>query len=263
MAKRKIKWRVVVVSALLGLALACAPLFDGPKAEEAAVNSQTVEASEKTISIVEPEAGTATVEELKAGLQRMDEGDLSYAKEKPASTNMPEALSKDDASVVGAMDHKEVEKFDEYVLGPEDRLKITVFGETELSGDYRVGSDGTIAFPLVGDVVVEGLTLRQAEESIKEKLRQGYLKKPSVSIEVSESRPFYILGEVRRPGSYNYIAGMSVLQAVAISGGFTYRANRKNVEILRGNQAPAEPMNATTHAKVKPGDIIFIQERFF
>jgi len=156
-----------------------------------------------------------------------------------------------------------VDNFNEYILGPEDRIKITVFGEEELSSDYRVGSDGTIAFPLIGDVKVEGLTLRQTEEAIRERLKQGFLKKPSVSIEVSESRPFYILGEVRRPGSYNYIAGMNVLQAVTISGGFTYRANRKAVEILRGSQAPAEPMTASTGETVKPGDIIFIRERFF
>ena len=261
MTKRKIKWRVIVVSVLLGLALACAPLVDTSNASDS-VYSHNDQAASKTVADVEPEAGTATTEELKAGLQRMDEGDLSHAKEKPMD-GQSASLEKSDGALAAIVEQGKVETFDEYVLGPEDRLKITVFGEGELSGDYRVGSDGTIAFPLVGDVIVEGLTLRLAEEVIKEKLRQGYLKKPSVSIEVSESRPFYILGEVRRPGSYNYIAGMSVLQAVAISGGFTYRANRKNVEILRGNNAPAEPMNATTHAKVKPGDIIFIQERFF
>lgn len=167
------------------------------------------------------------------------------------------------SGVASLDDYVAVDNFNEYVLGPEDRLKITVFGEEELSSDYRVGSDGTIAFPLIGDVNVEGLTIRQTEEAIRERLKQGFLKKPSVSIEVSESRPFYILGEVRRPGSYNYIAGMSVLQAVAISGGFTYRANRKAVEILRGSQAPSEPMKASTGEPVKPGDIIFIRERFF
>lgn len=172
----------------------------------------------------------------------------------------------DDAMALkgGVDDHAmAVDNFNEYTIGPEDRLKITVFGEQELSADYRVGSDGTIAFPLIGDVNVEGLTIRQTEEAIRERLKQGFLKKPSVSIEIAESRPFYILGEVRRPGSYNYIAGMNVLQAVAISGGFTYRANRKTIEILRGAKAPSEPLETTTTETVKPGDIIFIRERFF
>ena len=113
------------------------------------------------------------------------------------------------------------------------------------------------------NIFVEGFTLRQSEEAIKSRLQEGYLKKPSVSIEILESRPFYILGEVRRPGSYNYIAGMNVLQAVAISGGFTYRANRNEVEVIRGNKAPSVPIEIRPSESVKPGDIIFVKERFF
>jgi len=261
MARRKMKWRVVM-SALLGLLLVCAPLARGVAASDSVYGHNDDKAPVKTTSMIEPAAGTATTENLENGLQRMDEGDLSLSKDDLSSSDHPELLNgAGNPDSVTALN--QLETFDEYVLGPEDRIKITVFGEPDMTGDYRVGSDGAIAFPLVGDIRVEGLTLRQAEEAIKEKLRQGYLKKPSVSIEVSESRPFYILGEVRRPGSYNYIAGMNVLQAVAISGGFTYRANRKSVEILRGNDAPAEPMSVTPQERVKPGDIIFIQERFF
>jgi len=151
----------------------------------------------------------------------------------------------------------------DYLLGPEDRLKITVFGEKEMSKDYRVDSNGFISFPLIGDVMVKGLTASQTEDIIREKLKQGYLKKPSVSIELAESRPFYILGEVRRPGSYNYIPGMSVLKAVAISGGFTYRADREEIEVLRGHSAPKDPILLAPKDTVKPGDVIYVQERFF
>lgn len=150
-----------------------------------------------------------------------------------------------------------------YALGAGDKVKVTVFGEKDLSGDFKIGSDGTIAMPLIGIVDVNNLDIRLAEKRIEQKLQNGYLKNPSVTIEVLESRPFYILGEVRRPGSYNYISGMSVLQAIAISGGFTYRANRKEVDILRGNAAPTKPVSATPHSDVKPGDIIFVRERFF
>lgn len=150
-----------------------------------------------------------------------------------------------------------------YELGAGDKIKITVFGEKDLSGDFKVGGDGKIAMPLIGVVDVNNLDIREAEKHIELKLQDGYLKNPSVTIEVMESRPFYILGEVRRPGSYNYINGMSVLQAIAISGGFTYRANRKKVDILRGNAAPSEPVPVPPEANVKPGDIIFVRERFF
>ena len=151
----------------------------------------------------------------------------------------------------------------EYILGAEDKIKVTVFGEKDLSGDYKIGADGVIAMPLIGTVMVGDKSLRQAEALIEEKLRDGYLKDPSVSIEVQESRPFYIMGEVRRPGSYNYINGMNVLQAVAISGGFTYRANRKSVDVIRGNASPSEPIEIKPEDVVRAGDIIFVRERFF
>lgn len=151
----------------------------------------------------------------------------------------------------------------DYILGAEDKIKITVFGEQDLSGSFKIGGDGNISMPLVGIVQLQNLTLRQAEDLIEEKLRDGYLKNPSISIEVAESRPFYILGEVRRPGSYNYINGMSVLQAIAISGGFTYRANRKSVDILRGQAAPSKPLSVLPEMPVQAGDIIFVRERFF
>gem|GEM_PF-1036558 len=152
---------------------------------------------------------------------------------------------------------------DSYILGSEDKIKVTVYGEKDLSSDYKIGSDGAIAMPLIGTVIIENLSLREAENLIENRLRDGYLKKPSVSIEVQESRPFYIMGEVRRPGSYNYIGGMNVLQAIAISGGFTYRANRKEVDVIRGNSSPSKPKPMKPEDIVQAGDIIFVRERFF
>ncbi len=158
---------------------------------------------------------------------------------------------------------EQITSTDQYKLGAEDKITITVFGEKDLSGDFKIADDGTISMPLIGTVSLQGLTLRDAEEKIKTQLRQGYLKKPDVSIEVLAARPFYIMGEVRRPGSYNYVSGMNVIQAVAISGGFTYRANKKYVEVLRGNPIPNEPIQIDPNAIVKAGDIIFVRERFF
>ena len=151
----------------------------------------------------------------------------------------------------------------QYRLGAEDRIMITVFGEQDLSGEFKIASDGTISMPLIGRVFLQDLTLHEATDLIENELRQGYLKKPDVSIESLETRPFYIMGEIGRPGSYNYIGGMSVIQAVALSGGYTYRANKKYVEVLRGNPIPNKPIKIDPSATVQAGDIIFVRERFF
>ncbi len=156
-----------------------------------------------------------------------------------------------------------LQQTDSYSLGAEDKIKITVFGEKDISGDFKIADDGSISMPLIGVVSIKGKTLREAEDHIENKLRNGYLKEPDVTIEVLASRPFYIMGEVRRPGSYNYISGMNLLQAVAISGGFTYRANKKKIEVLRGTPNPNQPLEMLPEDIVRAGDIIFVRERFF
>jgi polysaccharide export outer membrane protein len=153
---------------------------------------------------------------------------------------------------------------DSYVLGVDDVLKIVVYGEDKLSGKYKVGSSGTISFPLLDDINVAGKMLNEVEALIEAKLADGYLKNPSVSIEVESYRSFYILGEVRAPGSYSYKNNINVLKAVAVAGGFTYRANKKHVRILKTRKDGSDiyeemPVNAA----VEPGDIILVKERFF
>jgi protein involved in polysaccharide export with SLBB domain len=150
-----------------------------------------------------------------------------------------------------------------YVLGSGDKVRITVFGEDTLSGEYLVPGEGNIAFPLIGGVRASGLTVDQLQKEIETKLRAGYLKDPRVSIEVLNYRPFYILGEVMKPGEYPYTNGLTVLNAVATANGFTYRADTRKVYIRRAN-GPNEvqyPLKTTT--PVAPGDTIRIGERFF
>ncbi len=151
---------------------------------------------------------------------------------------------------------------DAYVIGPSDKLRVTIYGEKDLSKVYKVDGLGVVSVPLIGQIKVAGITLRQAEQLLVLALSDGYLVDPSVAIEIAEFRPFYIMGEVRRPGSYNYIDGMSVLNAVAVSGGFTYRANTKNIEVIRGN-AQGDVSKVPPTAQVLPGDIIRVKERFF
>ena len=155
-----------------------------------------------------------------------------------------------------------LEQPSEYRLGPGDQLRVTVFGEEELTGQFLVGSQGTIAYPLVGEVRAAGLTLLEFTETLQTAL-QGYLRQPNVSVEVANYRPFFILGEVQRPGTYPYSANLTVFNAVATAGGFTARANRGRVFIRHANAADEHvyPLEITT--PVLPGDTVRIGERFF
>ncbi len=151
----------------------------------------------------------------------------------------------------------------QYTLGSGDRLRVTVFGEPDLSGEFEVDGSGQISFPLIGNVLVKDQTLRGAEDAIKAKLLDGYLKQPRVSVEVQNYRPFYIIGEVQEPGSYPYVNGMTILNAVALGGGYTYRANEKVMLVKRANDREGKEIELPPESKVLPGDIIRVKERFF
>lgn len=150
-----------------------------------------------------------------------------------------------------------------YRIGPGDKLEITVYGEDDLSKTYLVDGQGYISVPLIGNVRVADLTPLQTERLLEERFSDGYLVEPSIAIEISEYRPFYIIGEIRRPGSYNYIDGMNVLNAVAVGGGFTYRAKTAAVEVIRPINGENQSFMLKPEEPVLPGDIIRIKERFF
>jgi protein involved in polysaccharide export with SLBB domain len=151
----------------------------------------------------------------------------------------------------------------EYHLGAGDKLRIIVFGEDSLTGEFFVSGGGKIAFPLIGDVDAVGLTIPQLQAAIGAKLSDGYLKQPRVSAEVLNYRPFYILGEVMKPGEYPYTNGLTVLNAVATASGFTYRADTHKVFIKRAATSAEEQFPLTPGTPVLPGDTIRIGERFF
>jgi protein involved in polysaccharide export with SLBB domain len=151
---------------------------------------------------------------------------------------------------------------DDYRLGPEDKLKVTVFGEADLSGEFVVDGSGVLATPFVGEMEVKGLTLREFESAYAKKLRDAeILRDPRVSAEVTSFRPIYVLGEVKKPGQYAYVSGMTVQKAVALAEGYTYRASESSVEITRGGRKTT--VEVTPQTKVMPGDEIRIPERFF
>lgn len=150
----------------------------------------------------------------------------------------------------------------EYKLGPGDQLRITVYNEPELTGPFVVGSQGTIAYPLVGEVRASGLTVPEFSEALRVAL-EVFIRNPNVSVEVANYRPFFILGEVQRPGTYPYSANLTVLNAVATAGGFTYRANRSRVYIRHASDAEEHAYPLTIATPVLPGDTVRIGERLF
>lgn len=149
-----------------------------------------------------------------------------------------------------------------YRLGSGDQVRVTVFGHPDLSGQFDVGSDGRLAMPLIGEVRAAGLTLTEVEAAIVAKLKPDYLKNPQLSVEVVNYRPFYIIGEVKSPGSYAYVGGMRVVNAVAMAGGFSYRARENQIFITRATGGGKKEA-ADQNTPVLPGDVIEVPERFF
>ena len=150
-----------------------------------------------------------------------------------------------------------------YKLDAGDKLRVIVFGEMDLGGEYEVDGSGYVRLPLIGQLRAGGLAVNEFENSMKAELEKGYLKNARVSVEVINYRPFYILGQVNKPGEYPYVNGMSVLNAVALAGGYTYRANESNVYIRSRDSEEERLTPANQMTRVQPGDIITVRERFF
>lgn len=151
----------------------------------------------------------------------------------------------------------------DYRLGAGDQLRVTVFGEPDLSGDFEVSGAGEVSMPLVGTVSVEGMTVREFQDDVERRLGNGYLNNPRVSAEVTNYRPYYILGEVNQPGEYPYSNGLTVMNAVATAQGFTYRANKRVVFIRAAGREEERKVELTSSTPVRPGDTIRIGERIF
>jgi len=156
-----------------------------------------------------------------------------------------------------------VETAGDYQLGVADELRITVFNEANLSGQFVINSNGMLSLPLIGEVRGAGTTVDQLRTKIMERLSDGYLLNPKVTIEVLTYRPFYILGEVNKPGKYPYSSGLTVLNAVATAEGFTYRANKRKVFVKHAGSMEEDQVSLTPATPVQPGDTIRIGERYF
>jgi polysaccharide export outer membrane protein len=150
-----------------------------------------------------------------------------------------------------------------YRLGSGDKLKVTVFNQEDMNGEYTVDGEGNVSLPLIGTIMAKNLTLNEFEEKLKEKLVPDYLLNPKIAIQVLNYRPFYILGEVKKPDSYPYVSGMSYLTAVAIAGGFTNRAKENFVYVIHSSNPEQKEVETKLEELVMPGDIIRVEERFF
>ncbi|MEF2484354.1 exopolysaccharide export protein VpsN [Vibrio mimicus] len=152
---------------------------------------------------------------------------------------------------------------DFYRLGVGDQIRIQVYDEPELSFETRVSDNGVIDYPFLGRIRLKGKTLEEVKISIHDGLLDGYLINPNVSVSILEYRPFFVNGQVMKPGSYPYHPGLTVNKAVTIAGGFTERASKTNLFISSSDAPEAKPVKATLLSKLQPGDILTVAESFF
>lgn len=152
-----------------------------------------------------------------------------------------------------------------YLLGPDDQVRVTVFNDPRLTGEFRVTDAGALALPLVGSVPAAGRTTTQVERAVERVMAQRNLfRDPSVSIQVIEYRPVFVLGQVERGGRFPYQPGMTALSAVAVAGGFNYRALQDTMSVTRvGSDGRAQEFRATRQTLLQPGDVVTVFERRF
>jgi protein involved in polysaccharide export with SLBB domain len=150
-----------------------------------------------------------------------------------------------------------------YALGPADRIRIKVYNENDITGEYEVNSTGFVSVPLAGQIRAAGLTTRQLENAIRSRLAEGIVNDPRVNVEIATYAPFYIHGEVKSAGEFAYRIGLTVQDAVALAGGFTYRAYDRKVYVRRAGSAFEEVYLLDAPVQVSPGDNIRIPERYF
>jgi polysaccharide export outer membrane protein len=150
-----------------------------------------------------------------------------------------------------------------YRLGIGDKVKVNVYGEQDLSGQFEVSSAGAIALPLVGELPAKGRTIQEFRDQVAARLAQGYLTNPRVTVEVLSYRPIYVHGEVRNGGEFPFKSGMALRDAIALAGGYTYRANQSYVVLIREGDPQEHRVPLPSTLNVLPGDNIQIPERFF
>lgn len=150
-----------------------------------------------------------------------------------------------------------------YRLSSGDVIEIRVYGEDDLTVNVRLSDSGTINYPFLGELKVDNLTVAELEKRIADGLNGRYLVDPIVSVAITEYRPFFVNGEVQRPGAIAYQPGVTLRKAIAMAGGFTERANRKSADVIRGGERTGQTSAINMDDQVHPGDIITVKQSFF
>jgi protein involved in polysaccharide export with SLBB domain len=150
-----------------------------------------------------------------------------------------------------------------YQLGVGDKIHVIVYNEPDLTGDFDVNDQGIVSLPLIGQVHVAGMSLSEAQDVITQKYGANYLINPRVNVQILNYRPFYVIGEVKNPGSYPYVNGMTVLNAVALAGGYTPRGNENNIVVKHADDPSVQEQKIGENDPVKPGDIIRVNQKLF
>lgn len=148
-------------------------------------------------------------------------------------------------------------------LQPGDKITVYVYGEDKLSGEYQLNQSGQISLPLAGTIEAKGLTQTELEQALAKKFRSEYLKNPKVTVTIATLQPYYVMGEVEKPGEFAYKSGLNVLTALAIAGGPTYRASRSTVQIQRRGETRMREYPISASVPILPGDVIKVPERYF
>ncbi|TLP43423.1 MULTISPECIES: polysaccharide biosynthesis/export family protein [Cohaesibacter] len=150
-----------------------------------------------------------------------------------------------------------------YLLDSGDRVRLIVYNQTELNNEYTVDQSGYVSVPLIGNVVARGRETNDLARDIAARLENGFIKNPDVSVEISQYRPFFVMGEVTTAGQYAYVTGMTVQTAIAIAGGFSPRAQQRYVDVTRQLNGKILTGRVKLTAPVRPGDTIYVRERLF
>lgn len=159
-----------------------------------------------------------------------------------------------DAAAIAASD---------YQLGSGDKILINVYGEDDLTVETVLSDSGMVNYPFLGELKVTGLTVAQLESRITGGLKGDYLVNPNVHVSILEYRPFFIHGEVEKPGGYPFQPGLTISKAAALAQGFTERASETKIFVVRGNDASQTPEKVDLNTLVRPGDVVTVEQSFF
>lgn len=224
--------------------------------QSAEEKAETAKPAEEPAAAGEPAAEDAAAETVV-----VPEAEIA----KPAPGLQPEPALTEQAPLAPEPNvlSEQVNLLPEYVLSAGDKIKVTVFEDETLSGEFLINDNGIVTMPLIGDMKAAGFTQKQFQEELFNVFSQGYLVDPHISVEVISLRPFYILGEVKTPGMYEYQPSLNAFKAIAVAGGFTPRAKQGKYVIIRTEGVKTKEIEADDLTPVLPGDAIRVKERFF